>query len=172
MRRILPILAIVVLSTAAFAQAPARMGRGAGPMAGPGMGVRGGAEFREHLFPPQMILRHQTELGITDAQIETLKKLINESHAKTMDLQIDLQRVTERLEKIVETTRVDEAAALAASDEAMALESQIKKAHLALLVRVKNLLTPEQVEKAKGLRDRPDRADRPDRPGPGPDRVD
>ena len=70
MRRILPILAILVLATAAFAQAPVRVGRGSGPMAGPNAhGPR--AEFREHLFPPQLILRHQTELGVTDEQIES-----------------------------------------------------------------------------------------------------
>lgn len=125
-------------------------------MRGPG---RAGPEFREHLFPPQLILRNQMALGLTGEQIDAIKKLLNESHSKTIDLQVDLQRVTEKLGTIVSATKIDEAAALAASDEAMALESQIKKAHLALLIRVKNLLTPAQVEKAKALRPDPEPQD-------------
>jgi len=147
---------MVLLATAAFAQGPMGGGRGPGPgpMAGPGPHGPGlGAhEFREHLVAPQLLLRNQLALGLTDDQIETIKKLVGESHSKTIDLRTDLQRVTERLGAIVAASKVDEPAALAASEEAMALESQIKKAHLALLIRVKNLLTAEQFEKAKALR--------------------
>lgn len=157
MRRALPIFTILLLATAAWAEPPLRGGGGMGP--GPHGPGRGGPEFREHLIPPQLVLRHQIDLGITEEQLQGIKKLINESHSKTIDLQIDLQRVSERLGKIVAEARVDEAAALGASDEAMAIEAQIKKAHLALLVRVKNLLTAEQFEKAKGLRPGPEPPD-------------
>jgi Spy/CpxP family protein refolding chaperone len=154
MKRILPILAILVVATAASAQGPMGAGRGPGPMAGPGShgpGL-GTQEFREQLLAPQLLLRNQIALNLSDAQVDSIKKLIQESHSKTIDLRTDLQKVTERLGTIVAATKVDEAAALAASDEAMALESQIKKAHFALLIRVKNLLTAEQIQKAKALR--------------------
>jgi Spy/CpxP family protein refolding chaperone len=108
--------------------------------------------FERNLFPPELILSNQEALGLTDDQIAAMKKLLNETHAKTLDIHVDLQRATERLNRAVEPAKVDEAAALAAADQAMALEAQVKRAHLALMIRIKNLLTDEQQAKAAELR--------------------
>jgi hypothetical protein len=51
---------------------------------------------------------------------------------------------------------VDEAAVLAQADKVMGLEREVKKAHLALLVRIKNLLTEAQKAKLTELRRRGD----------------
>jgi len=108
--------------------------------------------FERNLFPPELILSNQEALGLTDDQIAAMKKLLNETHARTLDIHVDLQRATERLNRAVAPAKVDEAAALAAADQAMALEAQVKRAHLALMIRIKNLLTEEQQTKAAELR--------------------
>ncbi len=156
MRRIVPLIAVLVLATAtAIAEGPGGpppMGgpEGRPPMGGPG-GPAGGP-FDQFLYPPELILSNQVALRLTDEQIETIKKLLNETQARTLDLQVDLQRVTERLSRAVEPPRVDEATALAAADQAMTFESQIKKAHLTLMIRLKNLLTQEQQQSLADLR--------------------
>jgi Spy/CpxP family protein refolding chaperone len=46
---------------------------------------------------------------------------------------------------------VDEAAALGLADQAMRIETEIKKNHLAMLIRLKNLLGPEQQAKLREM---------------------
>ena len=106
----------------------------------------------DHLFPPDLLLSNQIALGLSDDQVSSIKKALNETHPKIIDVQTSLQRVTEQLNDQLEAPRVDEGAALALAGQAMDLEKQIKTAHMSLLIRVKNLLTPEQQDKAKALR--------------------
>jgi Spy/CpxP family protein refolding chaperone len=150
------VLALAAATTFASAQG------GPPPMGGPGVrghmggmggpGGPGGPMFEKNLFPPELILSNQDALGLTDEQIAAMKKLLNETHSKTLDIHVDLQRATERLNKAVEPAKVDEAAALAAADQAMALEAQVKRAHLTMMIKMKNLLTEEQQAKAATLR--------------------
>jgi Spy/CpxP family protein refolding chaperone len=143
---------------------PGMMG-GAGHHHGGGLG---GPVFHESLFPPELILRNQEFLGISADQIEALKKLLNETHGRITDLQVDLERATERLRRILDTPRVDEAAALAEAEQIMGYEAQVKKAQMALLIRTKNLLTAEQQNQLADLRaaERAERGSREERGEP------
>lgn len=130
-------------------------GRGPGGPGGPG-----GLPFAEHLYPAELVLRNQTAIGLTAEQISAIKQLLNETHSRTLELKVDLERVTEQLGDALEPARVDEGAALALADQAMVYEGQIKRAHLTMLIRLKNLLTPEQQAKLDQLK--------PKRPPVGP----
>jgi len=153
------VLALAAATTLAAAQGgPPPMGGpgGRGHMGGMGglggPGGHGGPMFEKNLFPPELILSNQDALGLTDDQIAAMKKLLNDTHAKTLDIHVDLQRATERLNNALEPSKIDEAAALAAADQAMTLEAQVKRAHMTLMIRIKNLLTEEQQAKAAALR--------------------
>jgi Spy/CpxP family protein refolding chaperone len=65
---------------------------------------------------------------------------------KVVDLQWKMQDEAQKLTELVEGARVDEAQTLAQVDRVLGIEREIKRAHMALLVRIKNLLTPEQQE--------------------------
>ena len=54
--------------------------------------------------------------------------------------------------QLLQQTPVDEVKVLERADKIMSLEREIKRAHLTLLVRLKNLLTPAQIAKLKSLR--------------------
>jgi len=170
MRRLTPILVVLVVAAAAAVwAAPGDPGRtpmaGRAPFAGPGgpMGHGGpggpeGPAFGKYLYPPELVLNNQIAIGLTDDQIATIKRLLAETHARVVDIQVDLQRAGENLHGILEPARVDESAALAAAERAMTLESQMKKAHLTLLIRIKNLLTEDQQAQLEDLRpERPPR---------------
>jgi len=75
-----------------------------------GLGGIGGPMFAKNLFPPELILSNQDALGLTDEQIAAMKKLLNETHSKTLDIHVDLQRATERLNNAVAPAKIDEAA--------------------------------------------------------------
>ena len=142
MRRVLALPIALGLAVAAYA---------AGGHTGPGRGFHG-PPMDENLFPPDLLLSNQIALGLGDDQVAAIKTALSETHPKVIDVQTRLQRVTEQLNDQLGAPRIDEGAALGLAGQAMDLEKQIKTAHMSLLIRVKNLLTPEQQEKAKALR--------------------
>lgn len=80
--------------------------------------------------------------------------------ARFTDLQWQQSAQVETLEALCGKQPVDEKAVLAQFDKLLALESEIKRLHLASLIRVKNILTPEQQTRLRELdrqgRPRPD----------------
>lgn len=163
MKRLAPLLVLVLLvaATSAWAQ-PARRGvlRGAGPgvegAAGPRAGALGlgvaMARFEQRLFPPELVLRNQIAIGLTDDQTAQIKRLLTESHGRIVEHQMDLQRSMEQLRATLDAPRVDEGAAIGAAEKSMAIETRLKKEHLGMLIRVKNVLTEEQQEKLATMR--------------------
>lgn len=120
------------------------------PMGEPPMG--GPPAFMENVFPPGLIMRHQTEIGLTDAQRETITKQMEDAQKSLVALQWDVERESEKLAKLLAVDHIDEATALRQADQVMSAEERLKKAHLALLIRVKNTLTPAQQEQLRKLR--------------------
>jgi Spy/CpxP family protein refolding chaperone len=157
MRRVIAPIYALVFATMAFAGAggdPARA-----PMARRGMAGFGMGHPMEHnLFPPEMILRNQVALGLSADQVDAIKKQVGDTHARVLDAQVDLHRVTEQLNTALDVPRVDEGAVLALASQAMDLEKKVKAAHLTLMIRVKNVLTSDQQDKARSLA--PQRRDR------------
>jgi Spy/CpxP family protein refolding chaperone len=121
------------------------------PMGGgpPGMG---GPSFLENVFPPGLIMRHQSDIGLTDAQREAITKHMEDAQKALVTLQWDVERESGKLGKLLAAERIDEAAALRQADQVMSAEERLKKAHLTLLIRIKNALTPAQQEKLRQLR--------------------
>ena len=61
-----------------------------------------------------------------------------------VDLQWEIESGTQALGELVAKREIDESAALAEAERLMRAEQELKKAHLALLIRIKNQLTPTQ----------------------------
>lgn len=143
-------LALVVLLSAPVGAEPPHTGHRpgmmgpAGPMAPP--------VFLEHVFPPELVMHYQTELGLTPSQQEAMTQIMVETQAKLVELQWKFGAATQELSKIIEQDKVDEAAALAQWTQLSEVEQQIKKTHLSLLLRIKNQLTPNQQEQLRALR--------------------
>jgi len=107
--------------------------------------------MEQDLFPPELVLTNQIALGLSTEQIASIKKQVGDTHGRVLDVQVDLHRVTEQLHTALAGPKLDESAVLALASQAMDLEKQIKTAHLTLMIRVKNLLTQEQQDKARAL---------------------
>ena len=100
-----------------------------------------------YLYPPEAVLGHAQELGLTDAQRRAIRTAVHDVQKRFLDVQLDLEERTETVSRLLQQTPVDEAKVLAAVDQVLALENQVKKAQLTLLVRIKNQLTAAQVAK-------------------------
>ena len=104
------------------------------------------------LFPPELVMENQGAIGVDAAQREALTKEIDKGQSERLRLQWQLDAEKEKLVKILDADKVDEAKATEQASRVMTEENRIKTANLAMLVRVKNLLTPDQQKKLRELR--------------------
>jgi Spy/CpxP family protein refolding chaperone len=118
--------------------------------AGPGPG--GEDPFARSLFPPDTIMGHAQEIGLDDAQRTAIRNEVRRAQTKFLDLQFDLQTESEKMAPLLQEKPVDEAKVLAQVDRILALEKEVKKTQIGLLVRIKNLLTPAQQAKLSEMR--------------------
>lgn len=107
--------------------------------------------FAGALFPPDVVLRHSSDLGVDPAQFAAIKEEVRKAQSYFLDHELDLQAEMGKLRKLVEPASVDEAAVLAQLDRVLALEREIKRAQVGMLVRIKNLLRPEQLHRLAAL---------------------
>ena len=104
------------------------------------------------LYSPELVMEHQIELGLSDAERKTLRQEVQQAQAKFTDLQWRLSAETERLDAILREPVLREQQVLEQVDRVLALERDLKRTKIALLVRIKNTLTPEQQAKLAALR--------------------
>jgi Spy/CpxP family protein refolding chaperone len=109
------------------------------------------------MFPPDMIMAHARELNLTDEQKTFMRSEVAKATATFQDLQWKLQDQMELLHETMKSTSVNEQQALAQLDKVLDIEREIKRLHIALAVRLKNRLTPEQQDQLHKMR--------PDHPG-------
>jgi Spy/CpxP family protein refolding chaperone len=108
--------------------------------------------FMQELYPPELIMRHGRDVGLSDAQRKAITRAVAETQAMTLELQWDMQDAGQTLAELVSRDRVDEEAALEAATRVMEIEGRVKRAHLALLIRIKNQLSPDQQQRLRQLR--------------------
>ncbi len=106
----------------------------------------------EQLFAPELVMSHQTEIGLTAAQRQTLISELQRLQTEVVPLQFEVQAASEALVELLAGERVEEERALAQAKRLMELEQQVRATHLALLVRIKNLLSVEQQTKLAAIR--------------------
>ncbi len=108
--------------------------------------------FAGKLFPPELIMSHQAELGLDDRQREAILKELERAQSQFPRLQWQLQAASQQLSRLLDAPQVDEAKALAQAAEVMKLETEIKRTHLTLLIRIRNALTEVQRSKLQAIR--------------------
>jgi Spy/CpxP family protein refolding chaperone len=96
------------------------------------------------LFPPELIMKHQRELSVDDKQRDAIVAEVQKTQAQLVPLQWQMQGATEQMAKLLDVPKLDEAKVLAQVDKMIAIEREFKRAHLGLLIRLRNLLTDTQ----------------------------
>src|SRR5262245_14073228 len=112
----------------------------------------------ENLFPPELVMRHQQALGLSEEQKTFLETELRQAQERFNELQRQVQDEVEKMAERVKQDRVNESQTLAQLDKILNLEREIKRTQVALLIKIKNSLTPEQQTKLReiqnGLRGR------------------
>jgi Spy/CpxP family protein refolding chaperone len=123
------------------------------------LAVSAGAEeepaFLRHLCPPDLVMREASAIQLTRKQRERITADIQAVQAGVLELQWGMQADARQLGELVAGDDVDEGAVLATARRIFEQEIEVKSAHLGLLVRIRNVLTPEQRELLRPLREAP-----------------
>jgi len=108
--------------------------------------------FKGKLFAPNIILEHQDELGLTKDQFTAIKAAVVEVQASVAEHEWDLREAYMKTLASLDETPIDEEQVLENVDAALLAENQVKKLQVRMLVRLRKLLTEEQVEYLQALR--------------------
>ena len=96
---------------------------------------------------------NQKAIGLDDTQKTFVRSEVLKAQTRFTELQFRLQDAMEALTALLKQNPVDEAQVLAQLDKVLDAEREIKRTQIALMVRVKNKLTPEQQSRLRQLRD-------------------
>jgi Spy/CpxP family protein refolding chaperone len=146
MKRSIFALAFVLVAANLAAQGSPPMG---------GRPAPGGPEdWGRNFFPPELVMSHQSEIGLQESQRASLTSAIQQVQSKFMDMQWKLSAEGEKMGRLLQGPQVDEAAVLDEVDRILNMERDIKRAQISLMVRIKNTLTPQQQAKLSEIRSR------------------
>jgi Spy/CpxP family protein refolding chaperone len=109
----------------------------------------------ENLFPPDQVLANQKAIGLDDAQRNYVRAEVLKAQTRFTELQFQLQDAMESLVGLLKQNPVDETQVMAQLDKVLNAEREVKHTQIALMVRIKNKLTPEQQARLRQLRGKP-----------------
>ena len=108
--------------------------------------------FEQYLFPPELVMRHQARLKITEAQRNVIVAEISKLQATAVQVQWRVGDESEKLTELLKRETVAEADVLAQADRLIMNETAVKRAQLSMLIRIRNTLTTEQRQMLQELR--------------------
>ena len=108
--------------------------------------------FEQYLFPPELVMRHQARLKITEAQRNVIVAEITKLQATATQVQWRVGDESEKLTEMLKRETVAEADALAQAERMIMYETAVKRAQLSMLIRIRNTLTPDQRAMLQELR--------------------
>ncbi len=108
--------------------------------------------LEDHFVPPELLMKHQSELGITPAQREEIKEQVRNAQIKFTELQWDIQAEMEVLSNLLEDRNVSEGPVIEQLNKVLEVEADIKRTQVSMLIALRKVLTDEQLDQARGLR--------------------
>lgn len=107
--------------------------------------------MKGRLFAPELILSNRAALKLSDAQRDTLRKELVALQARASEIDFQMLDSATEIQTLLDKHPVDSKAVLGQVDTLLAAESRKKRLYLEMLINVKNMLTPAQVQIAKEL---------------------
>lgn len=141
-------IAVAALTGACRDQPP---GQHPGPGGPPGAPGSPEDPIGSRVFPPEMVMQRSAAIGLTEEQRQAIISEAEAMQGRMVRMQLEMTTTGEALRAALDAQPADEAAVIAAT-RVMGLETEIKRSHLAMLVRIRNRLTPEQQAKLRALR--------------------
>lgn len=138
----------LVLATAPLAAPPTVMAQAAasepqGAAADP---------IARRVFPPDLIMDHADQIGLTPNQRDRIIAEVKTLQSRAEQVAPVMERARAQMVSELDAEPTNEARLMSALDSVLAAERDIKRLHIATLVRIRNLLTPAQRARLNALR--------------------
>lgn len=101
------------------------------------------------LVDPDLIMVHRDQIGMSDAQIETIHALFEKASPYFEEREEKLREMSIQLGKTLEADPIEEAKVLEQLDKMMDTERQIRRKHMQVMIQLKKQLTPAQLAAAR-----------------------
>ncbi|MFQ5889013.1 MAG: Spy/CpxP family protein refolding chaperone [Gemmatimonadota bacterium] len=111
-----------------------------------------GEDFGRYLYPPELVMRYQRAIGLHEEQRATISDAVTELQRQVVELQWKMSDAKQDLVTMLREPSVEEAEALQGVQRLLDIETAVKRLHLAMLIRIKNTLTPDQQRQLLELR--------------------
>jgi len=134
-KRLLLLLALACISTASAQSAPPKED-----------------VFKGKLFAPGVILENQFALGLSQQQFMQIKQAVVEVQANVAEHEWDVREAYGNIMAELDESPIDEALVLEYVAAALQAENEVKKLQVTMLIRLRNLLTDDQVAYLESLR--------------------
>jgi Spy/CpxP family protein refolding chaperone len=108
--------------------------------------------FAAVLFPPELIMQHARAIRLNDDQRTAITRQIEQLQSRVVKMQWELAAEVQALRETLARPRVDQDRAIDQLNRVLDTEKDIKKAHLEMLIRIKNVLRPDQQAELARLR--------------------
>lgn len=109
--------------------------------------------FKGKLFAPNVILENQAELGLSKQQFTEIRRAVVEVQANVAEHEWDIAEAYQNIMDRLDQSPIDEEQVLEYVGAALRAENEVKKLQVAMLIRLKNLLTEEQIAHLESLRE-------------------
>ena len=108
--------------------------------------------FQKELFSADVALKYRSEIGLSSAQVDAIKKTHSDHIAEFNSIKWDLDAELVALNKLLRSAKVDKQATMSQMEKVMTLEDKLKRIRLGMLINIKNELKESQQKKLKELR--------------------
>ena len=111
--------------------------------------------FKGKLFAPNIILEQRSELNLTKQQFTAIRAAVVEIQSGIAEHEWDMQEAYQALMLELEKAPIDEVEVLKYANAALLAENQVKKKQMTMLIRLKNLLSAEQIDYLESMVSQP-----------------
>lgn len=109
--------------------------------------------FKGKLFAPNIILENQDALGLSKEQFTAIRAAVVAVQGNVAEHEWDLREAYMKVMADLDEVPVDEDKVMVNVQAALLAENEVKKLQVAMLVRLRNLLTDEQMQYLQSLRE-------------------
>ena len=109
--------------------------------------------FKGKLFAPNIILENQDALDLNKEQFTAIRAAVVEVQGSVAEHEWDLREAYMKVLADLDEVPIDEDKVMQNVEAALLAENKVKQLQVTMLIRLRNLLTDEQVQYLQGLQE-------------------
>jgi len=108
--------------------------------------------FKGKLFPPNIILENQAELNLSKDQFTAIKRAVVAVQSNVAEHEWDVREAYMSIMQALDEVPINEEQVLEFVGTALLAENEVKKEQMMMLIKLRNLLTAQQIAYLESVR--------------------